>query len=70
MLSEYRRPSIWDAMTLKPHAQRAHSSAGSGAELHLGQGVRRFTAEPYYLPVGDEIDIFSRCHTRGLPVML
>jgi nitric oxide reductase NorQ protein len=26
--------------------------------------------EPYYLPVGDECEIFAACHARGLPVML
>jgi nitric oxide reductase NorQ protein len=27
-------------------------------------------AEPYYLPIGDEVRIFEICHQRGLPVML
>ncbi|MEZ4411377.1 MAG: AAA family ATPase [Gemmatimonadales bacterium] len=27
-------------------------------------------AEPYYLPVGDEVTIFGECHRRGLAVML
>ena len=26
--------------------------------------------EPYYVAVGDEVEIFQRCHARGLPVML
>jgi nitric oxide reductase NorQ protein len=26
--------------------------------------------EPYYLAVGDEVDVFERCHVRRLPVML
>ena len=25
---------------------------------------------PYYLPLGNEIDVFRACHERGLPVML
>jgi nitric oxide reductase NorQ protein len=25
---------------------------------------------PYYVPLGDEIEIFAMCHERGLPVML
>jgi nitric oxide reductase NorQ protein len=25
---------------------------------------------PYYVPVGDEVDVFAACHARGLPVML
>ena len=32
--------------------------------------LRYLDDEPYYLPVGDEIEIFERCHARGLPVML
>jgi nitric oxide reductase NorQ protein len=56
-------------MTLEPHIHRSRS-ASPAAQLHLEQGVRRFASEPYYLPVGDEIEIYSRCHARGLPVML
>ena len=26
--------------------------------------------EPFYLPVGDEVALFERCHARGLAVML
>jgi nitric oxide reductase NorQ protein len=34
-------------------------------------GVRHPGAEaPYYVPTRDEIEIFSMCHARGLPVML
>jgi nitric oxide reductase NorQ protein len=25
---------------------------------------------PYYVPVGDEVNVFAMCHARGLPVML
>ncbi|MHB1222500.1 MAG: AAA family ATPase [Gemmatimonadaceae bacterium] len=32
--------------------------------------LRRLSAEPYYVPVGDEIRIFETCHARGLAVML
>ncbi|HEY7897092.1 MAG: CbbQ/NirQ/NorQ/GpvN family protein [Gemmatimonadales bacterium] len=28
------------------------------------------TTEPYYLSVGHEVEIFERCHRRGLPVLL
>ena len=35
-----------------------------------GDGLRRLTAEPYYLPAADEIEIFERAHARGLAVML
>lgn len=32
--------------------------------------LRHLTHEPYYLPVGDEIALFEKCHARGLAVML
>ena len=57
-------------MTLKPHVQRPHPTSAATGDLRLEQGVRQFSAEPYYLPIGDEIEIFARCHQRGLPVML
>lgn len=25
---------------------------------------------PYYLPIGNEVELFERCHARGLPVLL
>ncbi|HET9983092.1 MAG TPA: hypothetical protein VFQ38_05885, partial [Longimicrobiales bacterium] len=34
------------------------------------QGLRSLHAEPYYLPVGDEVALFEQCHRRGLDVML
>jgi len=34
-------------------------------------GVRHPDAEaPYYVPTGDEVEIFAMCHERSLPVML
>jgi nitric oxide reductase NorQ protein len=36
----------------------------------LSHGYQRLDREPYYLPTGEEIDVFTRCHQRGLPVML
>src|SRR3982751_548922 len=36
----------------------------------LEQGVRWFEREPYYLPAGNEVEVFAKCHERGLPVML
>jgi nitric oxide reductase NorQ protein len=33
-------------------------------------GMRHLSAEPYYLPVADEVTIFEMCHARGLAVML
>lgn len=32
--------------------------------------IPRVPAEPWYLPSGDEIAIFEKCHARRLPVML
>jgi nitric oxide reductase NorQ protein len=38
---------------------------------HAEHGVRLPpTAEPYYRPIANEIDIFSVCHAHGLPAML
>lgn len=51
-------------MSLKP--SRTHHST----DLSLEQGVRRFPREPYYLPTGDEVNVFTKCHARGLAVML
>ncbi len=38
--------------------------------LSLEQGVRVLDREPYYLATGNEVDVFLKCHKRGLPVML
>ena len=27
-------------------------------------------AEPYYVPIGNEVELFERCHARSLPVLL
>ena len=46
------------------------SSVESAAPLPA-DGVWRPGAEaPYYVPVGHEVDVFTACHARGLPVML
>jgi nitric oxide reductase NorQ protein len=42
----------------------------SSAELSLQQGVRWVEGEPYYLATGNEVEVFTKCHERGLPVML
>lgn len=42
----------------------------SSTELSLQQGVRWVEGEPYYLAAGNEVDVFTKCHERGLPVML
>ena len=33
-------------------------------------GLRQLLEEPFYLPRGNEIAIFTQCHRRGLPMML
>ena len=43
----------------------------NGASGPRPEGVRHpGTEEPYYVPVGQEIEVFAQCHARGLPVML
>jgi nitric oxide reductase NorQ protein len=42
----------------------------SNGNAALLEGVRRFDREPYYLPRGHEVDVFTKCHARGVPVML
>jgi nitric oxide reductase NorQ protein len=48
---------------------RALTAAEDESSVH--QGVRLpGNQAPYYVATGDEIEIFSSCHERGLPVML
>lgn len=48
-------------------SSRAHDDAPDARV----QGVRLPPAEaPYYVPIGNEVDVFAQCHARGLPVML
>lgn len=43
----------------------------SDSESATHNGVRQPAGpEPYYVAIGDEVEIFSKCHDRGLPVML
>ena len=49
---------------LKPTRHAPH------ADVSLEHGLRWFSREPYYVSTGDEVSIFTRCHERGLPVML
>jgi nitric oxide reductase NorQ protein len=51
-----------------PIQQNRHVS--SSADLSLQQGVRWLEGEPYYLATGNEVEVFTKCHERGLPVML
>src|SRR4051812_43063012 len=46
------------------------SAMQASSESQLTHGYQRLDREPYYLATGSEIDVFSRCHQRGLPVML
>jgi len=52
-------------MSLKPTRQPQPTK-----DLSLEQGVRWIDGEPYYLPTGNEVSVFTKCHERGLPVML
>jgi nitric oxide reductase NorQ protein len=45
-------------------------SPAADASVPHGGGVRWPGEEPYYVPAGDEVLVFERCHARGLPVML
>ena len=50
-------------------APRPRSLEDAGRVRH--DGVRHPPREsPYYVPIGRELEIFERCHARGLPVML
>ncbi|MET0986132.1 MAG: CbbQ/NirQ/NorQ/GpvN family protein [Steroidobacteraceae bacterium] len=40
------------------------------AAEHLQMMSPREHGEPFYLPIGDEVQIFEQCHTRQLAVML
>ena len=49
----------------------ARTSSAEIGEPAVHHGVRvPGDAAPYYVPLGDEIEIFAMCHERGLPVML
>jgi nitric oxide reductase NorQ protein len=57
-------------MSLKGNRQTSPAVSSAETNISLEQGVRWFAREPYYVATGDEIEIFTRCHERGLPVML
>ena len=49
----------------------ARALSGDTDESAVHQGVRLPGGQaPYYVATGDEVEIFSMCHDRGLPVML
>src|SRR5919197_411743 len=50
---------------------RSATATEHDVQRSIHDGVRHPGAEaPYYVATGDEIEIFSMCHARGLPVML
>ena len=51
---------------------RSHTTPDLAAAQSVGRhrALRYLDLEPYYLPVDDEIEVFERCHARGLAVML
>jgi nitric oxide reductase NorQ protein len=52
-------------MTLQRLGDRAAASIEAGME-----GVRWSDREPYYLPLGDEVELFEHCHRHCLPALL
>ena len=52
-------------------APMARILSADADESAIHHGVRLPSDEaPYYVATGDEVEIFSMCHERGLPVML
>ena len=49
----------------------AHALSADENESAVPHGVRLPGDQaPYYVAIGDEVEIFAMCHERGLPVML
>jgi nitric oxide reductase NorQ protein len=49
----------------------AHALKADQHDSAAQHGVRRPGDQaPYYVAIGDEVEIFAMCHERGLPVML
>src|SRR5690554_4365966 len=46
------------------------ASPGTLDVAEADSGVRRIDSEPFYLPVGPEVEIFETAHAAQLPVML
>jgi nitric oxide reductase NorQ protein len=55
---------------MPPKPSPLHRADDTVADLSIEQGIRHFTREPYSLPTGGEIDVFTKCHERRLAVML
>jgi nitric oxide reductase NorQ protein len=46
------------------------ATPGSRQPSHVDAGAQSIADEPFYLPSGDEVSIFTECHAQGLAVML
>src|SRR5690554_1837774 len=46
------------------------AEAARSIDGEVAEGLRILKEEPFYLPLGDEIEIFEQCHERRLAVML
>ncbi|HEX5580104.1 MAG TPA: CbbQ/NirQ/NorQ/GpvN family protein [Gemmatimonadaceae bacterium] len=55
-----------------PHgaSDGASDGAASGTPPLRHRALRHVEREPYYVPVADEVELFAKCHERGLAVML
>ena len=57
----------------EPHRADAPPRApgdGAAGAASRDAGVRVLAREPFYVPLGDEVALFAKCHERGLAVML
>src|SRR4051794_40117070 len=70
--SKRLHPVLYTFMTATSDRSGSSSSPnGAPSTLPHGEGVRVPPRDaPYYVPLANEIEIFERCHQRGLPVML
>ena len=57
-------------MSSAAHPPLRSLAPSADASIPSGSGVRWPGEEPYYVPSGEEVAVFERCHARGLPVML
>ncbi len=54
---------------MRPSQAIAGGSARSAAALQVAEEYR-VTAEPFYLPVGDEVELFEAAYAQRIPVLL
>ncbi|HEY0971878.1 MAG TPA: AAA family ATPase [Gemmatimonadales bacterium] len=50
-------------------SRASHGAALAAPEMRH-RALRHIEREPFYVPFGDELSLFERCHERGLAVML